>query len=85
MLILTLTLTHALILNPIPLTLTLGSTALHTLTYFCLVFGRTRFVGTCLVGFLASFCLHLVGVFFLLALRLAEVDAIHDGILDFVI
>ena len=46
---------------------------------------RTRFVGTRLVGFLASLRLHLVRVILLLAFRLSEVDAIHDGILDFVV
>ena len=83
MLILTLTLTIT--LNAKRLTLALGGTVLHTLAYLCLVLGRTRFVGTGLVGFLASFGLHLVGVILLLALRLAKVDAIHDGILDFVV
>ena len=42
-------------------------------------------MGTCLIGLFASFSLHLVGVFLLLALRLTKVDAIHDGILDFII
>ena len=63
----------------------LGGTVLHALAYLGLVLGCARLVRTCLVGFLASFGLHLVGVFLLLALGLTKVDAIHDGILDFVV
>ncbi len=47
--------------------------------------GGTRLVRPCLIALFTCLGLHLVGVVLFLASSFAKADAIHDGILDFVV